>query len=338
MKKITIRIITGISIIILSGIAVILQQNSYNMKVTSVQIPTSQGVLNGSLVLPNNLKEKAGLIVFIHGDGPADASYDGQYEPLWEELANMGYASLSFSKPGIHGSAGNWLTQSMEDRASEALEVITWARTLTDINTENIGLWGSSQAGWVIPKINRQDNNIAFNILVAPAINWVEQGLYHTLAQMQKEGKSLKEQEKAIKEYRWSLSMLDKQATYEEYHNNQKADKSITNDRWNFILKNYKSDATEDLQYFYSPVKLFLGGRDINVDSNNTRRVYEEEISKDILSVTLITSTDHFMLKPYLVDSKLLTTLTGLFFPRQLADKEYYTGIKEFLQTIKKAH
>lgn len=288
--------------------------------------------------MPKNLNKVIGLVVFIHGDGPADASYNGDYEPLWEELANLGYASLSWSKPGIDGSAGNWLTQSMDERAAEALEVINWARTLPEINTEKIGLWGASQAGWVIPKINRQDKNIAFNILVAPAVNWIDQGLYNTLAQMKKEGKSLKEQEQAKEDFLWSISMLDKNATYEEYHNNKHADKGITKDRWNFILKNYKSDATEDIRYFYSPVKLFLGGKDINVDSNNTLLVYEKEVPKEILSVTWISSTDHFMLNPYLVDNKLLTTLTGLFAPRQLAHKEYYAGIKEFLQLIDNAH
>ncbi|WP_394523744.1 alpha/beta hydrolase family protein [Lacrimispora sp. JR3] len=338
MTKKAIKMIAGMIIFILVCIVVIIQQNTFDMKVTSVQIPTSKGVLNGSIVLPKEMKERVGLVIFIHGDGPANASYNSQYNPLWEELASLGYASLSWSKPGIDGSSGNWLTQSMEDRASEALEVINWARTLPEINLEKIGLWGSSQAGWVIPKINREDKNIAFNILVAPAINWVDQGLYNTLAEMKREGKSLKDQEQAKEEFLWSISMLDKNATYEEYHNNQNADKSITKERWNFISKNYKSDATEDIQYFYSPVKLFLGGKDIHVDSNDTKRVYKNEVSEEFLSVTWISSTDHYMLRPYLVNSKLFTTLTGLFAPRQLADREYYAGIKEFLQLIDDTH
>lgn len=304
------------------------------MKVTSVKIPTSKGTLNGSLVLPKNSKEKLGLVVFIHGDGPADASYNGKYEPLWEELAKKGYASLSWSKPGIDGSAGNWLDQSMDDRALEAVEVINWAKLLSEIDTERIGLWGASQAGWVIPKIIQQDKNIAFNILVAPAINWIDQGLYNTLAQMKKEGKSLKEQELAQEEYEWGVSMLKKNATYSEYHSGEKSDKTISEDRWNFILKNFKSDSTEDIQHFYSPVKLFLGGRDINVDSNNTKNIFEKEIPKALLSVTLIPSADHSMLRASLVDSEPLTILTALFAPRQLTDKRYNEGIREFLESV----
>lgn len=124
MKKIFIRIISAIVILFVVCLGVILYQNNYNMKVTAVKIPTSKGVLNGSLVLPKNPEGKVSLVVFIHGDGPANASYNAGYEPLWEKLANQGYASLSWSKPGVNGSSGNWLEQTMEDRAIEATEAI----------------------------------------------------------------------------------------------------------------------------------------------------------------------------------------------------------------------
>lgn len=328
------RIIMCIVIIVFFSIVTILNQHSYEMEIVSVQIPTSKGTLSGKMVLPKHSEAKVGLVIFIHGDGPANATYDGQYEPLWEELATQGYASLSWSKPGIDGSSGNWLSQSMEDRATEALEVMNWARSHPRVDSDRIGLWGSSQAGWVIPKINRQDQHIAFNILVAPAINWVEQGLYNTTARLQQTGESVKKIEQAQQQFLWSVSILDQGLSYEEYQNHSQADKSMTEDRWNFILRNYKSDATEDLRHFYSPVKLFLGGKDIHVDSVDTKKVYEAEVPAGLLSTTMISSTDHYMLKPVLVNSSLLTTLTGLFAPRQLAHRDYYAGIRAFLQSL----
>lgn len=204
------------------------------------------------------------------------------------------------------------------------------------IDKEKIGLWGASQAGWVIPKIIQKDKNVAFTILVAPAINWIDQGLYNTLAQMKKDGRSPKQQEQARETYEWSLSMLKKNVTYQQYHNSEQADKSITEERWKFIQKNFKSDAGEDIKHFYSPVKLFLGGRDANVDSVNTKMVYEKNVPKNLLNVTVIPSADHSMLRASLVDSKFLTTLCTVFTPRQLADKNYYDGIREFLQSVDK--
>jgi dienelactone hydrolase len=313
---------------------IILYQNTFDMKVTSVQIQTSKGTLMGNLVLPKNQKDKVGLVVFIHGDGPVDASYHDEYKPLWELLAKHGYASLSWSKPGIGGSSGNWLEQTMDDRALEAVEVMNWAKTQPEIDTNRIGLWGASQAGWVIPKVAKKEKSVAFQILVAPAVNWIDQGIYNTLSVMKKENKSLEEQKEALSRYEWSVSMLEKNATYQEYHNSDMADKDLSEDRWNFIIKNYKSDSTEDIRHFYSPVKLILGGKDINVDSANTKEIFEREVPKELLSVTLIPTTDHFMLRAPLVNSKSLTFITALFAPKKLTDKTYYEEIVRFLASI----
>lgn len=332
MKKKLIGIVIGVGVFVILCIVIILYQNAFRMTVNSVQIQTSKGILKGSLVLPENSKDKVGLVVFIHGDGPADASYNDQYKPLWEKLAKQGYASLSWSKPGIGGSDGNWLLQSMDDRAQEANEVIEWAKKLPKIDDKKIGLWGASQAGWVIPKIVKLNKNIAFNILVAPAINWIDQGKYNTLKELEREGATKDTIKIKEKEFDKELELLKRDASYKEYVDIVETKKSVSEDRWTFIKKNYKADATEDLRNFYSPVKLFLGGKDINVDSENTKEVYEKEVSAKLLNVTVIPTTDHFMLKASLVNSKVKAFFVGLFAPRELADKEYYKEIEEFLK------
>lgn len=333
MKKRILKIFTALFMVMIILVGIILIQNDFKIEEKAVDIKTSEGTLKGILVLPQKLSNKAGLVVFIHGDGPADASYNEQYKPLWEELAKEGYASLSWSKPGIGGSEGNWLLQSMDDRAMEANEVIEWAKTLPEIDNNRIGLWGASQAGWVIPKINQLNKNIDFNILVAPAINWIEQGKYNTLKQLEKKGATKDEIIEKEKEFENELELLKKGVSYEEYVKEVGRKEAVSEDRWTFIKKNYKADATEDIKHFYSPVKLFLGGKDINVDSQNTKVVYEKEVPSELLKVTLIPTTDHFMLKASLVDSKIKTFFVGLFAPREFADKEYYKEIKEFLKS-----
>ncbi len=332
MKKRVLKILAALVMVaaILGG--VILIQNDFKIVEKSVDIKTSNGILKGTLVLPQKLSDKAGLVVFVHGDGPANASYNEQYKPLWEELAKHGYASLSWSKPGIDGSDGNWLFQSMDDRANEANEVIEWAKNLPEIDTNKIGLWGASQAGWVIPKIVKLNKNIAFTILVAPAINWIEQGKYNTLKELEKKGATKDEMIQEEKEFENELELLKQDVSYEEYKKAVGEKNAVAKDRWIFIKKNYKADATEDIRYFYSPVKLFLGGKDINVDSENTKEVYKKEVLSKLLNVTVIPTTDHFMLKASLVDSKIKTFFVGLFAPRELADKQYYKEIGEFLK------
>ncbi|GAB1528604.1 hypothetical protein YSY22_00260 [Brevibacillus formosus] len=120
MKK---KILISIMIIVLlfggAGFY-ILEQNSFDMVEKVVEIQTSEGKLTGTFVLPKNYTNKLGLVLFIHGDGPIDATHDDGYKPLWERLASLGYASLSLNKRGINGSEGNWLHQSIDDRVEEA--------------------------------------------------------------------------------------------------------------------------------------------------------------------------------------------------------------------------
>ena len=69
---------------------------------------------------PNN--RAVGVAVFISGDGPINAdNQDIGYWPIWEAFADAGWASLSWDKPGVGGSTGNWLDQTMGDRANTRL-------------------------------------------------------------------------------------------------------------------------------------------------------------------------------------------------------------------------
>lgn len=102
-KKLTISIMLILSLFCIVG-GVIFYQNSFSMVEQAVEIPSPEGKLTGTLVLPKNYSDKLGLVLFIHGDGEIDASHHDGYKPLWERLASLGYASLSLNKRGINGS------------------------------------------------------------------------------------------------------------------------------------------------------------------------------------------------------------------------------------------
>ena len=59
------------------------------------------------------------LPVIIHGDGPQDRYSDNSYQPLFNALLDAGIAVFSRDKAGIGSSQGNWLHQSMDDRAEK---------------------------------------------------------------------------------------------------------------------------------------------------------------------------------------------------------------------------
>ena len=158
--------------------------NDFRFVTEPVTVTAGGNRLTGTLVLPQHAPVKPGVVVFVHGDGPANASRDEGYYGIWEAMAQQGYAVLSFDKPGVGGSGGNWLHQTMADRARETADIIDWARRDGRFDARCVGLWGTSQAGWVMPEVARLRPDIAFTLALAPAINWLRQGRYNTRAAM----------------------------------------------------------------------------------------------------------------------------------------------------------
>ncbi|WP_172252409.1 alpha/beta hydrolase family protein [Saccharibacillus deserti] len=312
--------------------------NTYRMEERPVVIETPQGRLTGTLALPESPDGPVGLIVFVHGDGPTNSTYDDGYKPLWEAFAAEGYASLSLDKRGVGGSEGDWLDQDMEDRAQDTQLAIDWARSQPEIDRSRIGLWGASQAGWVIPKIVRGEPDLAFSILVAPAVNWIEQGRYHTRRTMERSGSSAEEIAAAERKNADVLKLLRRGASYEEYLREAalKDTETLSRERWTFILKNFESDSAAELSAFKHPVHLVLGGQDLNVDSDDTETVYRAHIPAELLSVTQLPEADHSMLKRGLAESETLTTLTAIWMPKKLFDDGYLSDMRQFLRTMEK--
>ncbi|RUT33652.1 alpha/beta hydrolase [Paenibacillus zeisoli] len=331
-KKIWIYVLVFVLLIGGTGIY-ILEQNRFDMVEQQVEIPSSAGKLTGTLVLPRNAGGQLGLVLFIHGDGAIDAAHDDGYKPLWERLASLGYASLSLNKRGIGGSEGSWLEQSMDDRVDEAREAIAWARKQPVIDPNRIGVWGASQAGWVIPKLAGKEQ-LAFSILVSPAINWLRQGVYHTREQMIKDGYS--EQDiQAEEAYDDRVrQLLSKQADYGEYLQIAQGSDVMPKDRWTFVSKNFLSDATGDLHHFNSPVLLLLGEEDIHVDWKETERVYRNKIKPELLTVAVFPDAEHSMLSKKTADSDLRALLISLFAPRQITVPGYMDQIEQFLARL----
>ncbi|WP_458119447.1 alpha/beta hydrolase family protein [Paenibacillus sp. Z6-24] len=322
-----------IAAILLLLLAIFLVQNSYDMTEEQVSVPTGNGVMTGILTMPRHVDHPVGLIVFVHGDGPIDASYDGFYRPIWERFAAAGYASLSLDKRGIGGSAGSWLQQSMEDRANDTVAAIQWAKQQPFIDPSRIGLWGASQAGWVMPKVVAKEPSLAFSILVSPAINWLRQGRYNTRQEMLRDGATEQEIQQVQQEDQRVLKLLQRHASYADYLQITSAKDPIPEERWKFIMMNFQSDASEELRNFHHPVHLVLGTEDINVDIRETERFYRRSIPEELLSVTVIPGVDHSMVPSRLVHSSWQMVLTAIFFPRQVSSPAYLDDLEHFLSS-----
>ncbi|MFC4305941.1 alpha/beta hydrolase family protein [Cohnella boryungensis] len=329
-KKVKIAVIALIGAL-LALVLYVLDQHSYRMIERAVVIDTPQGRLAGTLALPENGSGKFGLVVFVHGDGPIDDSYNDGYKPLWEKFASVGYASLSLDKPGIGGSSGHWLEQSMEDRAQEIVHAIEWARSLPEIDERFIGLWGASQAGWVIPKIVEKEPTLAFSILVSPAVNWISQGQYNTRAEMLRDGRTEDEIEEREAYNARIVQLLERGSSYEEYLKLAAPDRLLSRDRWAFIARNFRSDASDELTRFTSPILLVLGGQDINVDVEETESVYREKLPPGLLSLSYFPDADHSMLRKRYASSEFSAYWAAIFSPRKLVVDGYAEELAQFV-------
>ncbi|WP_329406101.1 alpha/beta hydrolase [Streptomyces sp. NBC_00704] len=320
-------------------VGVVLWQNSYDMNEQRVTIRHGGHTLNGVLATPRDGRDRHGLIVYVHGDGPVDATHDDGYKPLWEANAEAGYASLSWDKPGVAGAPGDWLDQSMDDRADEAAAAIAWARTRPDIDGDRIGLWGASQAGWVLPKIAAR-TPVSFVVAVSPAVNWLRQGRYNLLAELRAEGASAARIKAEVAKSDTTRQLLDRHATFEEYVKAVRGDTDgMTADRWGFISRNYTADATRDLRALRGvPVLLALAGHDVNVDTADTERTYRSVLDAGgELRVRHYPEATHSLLKQSVERSDLKITLTALFAPRSLFADGFLDDQRRFLDGLDRA-
>lgn len=318
----------------------VLLQHDFAMKEQVVTIATTKGKLGGTLTLPESYQGRVGLVLFIHGDGPINASHDDGYKPLWERLASLGYASLSLDKRGIGHSEGSWLDQSIDDRVEEARQAIAWARSQPMIDGSRIGVWGASQAGWVIPKLAGQED-LAFSILVSPAINWISQGEFNTRREMEQAGFTEAEVQVKTAYNREVLALLERGASYGEYESLgkktglPKGSSLMSEERWRFVMKNVHADATADLAGFRTPVLLMLGGHDLNVDVEETDGVYRRSVKPDLLKVSYLPEADHSMMSPVVAKTSLRAVGISLFAPRSITVPDYMDEISIFLQGLK---
>ncbi|SDD81437.1 alpha/beta hydrolase family protein [Streptomyces prasinopilosus] len=339
-RRIAVWSLVTVLIVTAGLVGVVLWQNSYDMDERRVMIRHGGHTLNGVLAIPEDGRKRHGLVVYVHGDGPVDATHDDGYKPLWEANAKAGYASLSWDKPGVAGAPGDWLDQSMDDRADEAAAAIAWARARPDIDDDRIGLWGASQAGWVLPKIAAK-TPVSFVVAVSPAINWLRQGRYNLLAELRADGASAARTKAEVAKSDTTRRLLERHATFEEYVRVMGDDADgMTAARWGFVSRNHTADATRDLRVLRGvPLLLTLAGHDINVDTADTERVYRRVLDTGgALTVRRYPGATHSLLKQSVEQSDLKLTLTALFAPRSFFAEGFLDDQRQFLEELSRGN
>jgi hypothetical protein len=260
-------------------------------------------ILQGVLVLPGTAATLDSCVIFVHGSGDMPRDAYGYYEPLWHLFAEKGWCSLSWDKPGVGDSEGDWQLQSMEDRASEVAAAIEFLRTQMDNGEGQIGLIGFSQAGWVLPKVANRRDDVAFLISVSGAVNWMAQSRYSGRQRMTAEGLSGQEIEAAEEDAGAVNALIQKGAPYAAYlsHIAGEVDvKPMSEAFWGFVKRNWRADVRTDLQALDVPMLALFGSHDAYVDPESSANAYRQLLGLSAVpffEVRLFDHADHGLMK-----------------------------------------
>jgi len=138
--------------------------------------------ISGELLIPKG-NGRFSLVIMVHGDGHAYMSY---FSTIKKTFLKAGYATLMWDKPSYGKSTGELSDKHLKsERAGILLTAIDEMKKHPKISTDKIGLWGISQAGYVIPKALEKTDDIAFMILVGCAgETGIRQTAYYIKAQL----------------------------------------------------------------------------------------------------------------------------------------------------------
>ncbi len=142
----------------------------------------------GELRIPSG-EGKYPLVIMVHGDGPARMTY---FFALKKCFLRAGYATLMWDKPGFGQSTGKFSQSRLRAERAEILQdAISRGKSHPRIDAGRIGVWGISQAGYVIPMALPKTDDISFMIMVGcPGENGIQQTAYLIRKQLQFEGAS----------------------------------------------------------------------------------------------------------------------------------------------------
>jgi len=235
--------------------------------------------LSGTLVLPSGLPS-APVLLLVHGDGPQDRFASGGYLPLMNALLDNGIGVYTWDKPGIAESTGDWLRQSMNDRATEALTAHQAVQTATKASGNPVGFLGFSQAGWVLPKVATRVSTDTPFILIGGATSWKQQGAYFATVRLTAEGYSQAEVSSMVQQQlKQHERLFEPPVSYEHYLELTTEDTPMSEARYGFVARNYAADSTHTLSQIQAPMLVLYGEDDLNVDARREAVIYQQSLA-----------------------------------------------------------
>jgi hypothetical protein len=221
-------------------------------------------------------------------------------------FAQRGIASLAWDKPGVGESTGDWRGQTNADRADEVVQAIQVLKQHAALHPRKIGLWGISQAGWVLPLVCMHVPDIAFLIAVSvPVGTGADQERFRVAHGFPADGFSPTETAQAMAFTNQRLALMQQHAPYAAIEALQQ---QVANETWfaplgwldqsvyEFLQVNAFSSPQPLLAHIHCPVLAIFGARDTIVDVQESVAVYSRllrEAGNNNVTIKIFPEADH---------------------------------------------
>ena len=144
---------------------------------------SGEALLAGSLHLPPGPGPHPAAVV-VHGSGRQTRSFG---RSVAEQLLPLGVAVLAYDKRGVGASQGDYSgvgvsnsTAQLSTLADDALSGVEYLLGLPEIDPTRVGLFGVSQAGWIVPLAASRAPGLAFTVLISGPTVSVGEEIYYS--------------------------------------------------------------------------------------------------------------------------------------------------------------
>jgi pimeloyl-ACP methyl ester carboxylesterase len=265
--------------------------------------------LAGTLIRPNR-GARHPAVILVHGSGPGDRE---SMVPFARFLIRHGMAVLGYDKRGVGGSTGDWTTGSFDDLAADVVAAFRYLKTRGDVDSSQIGLFGVSQAGLVMPLAAVRAPDIAFLISVSgPGIPAAETTIDHARNEMTARGMKPETVEQIIRVMKLQYEFARTGRGWEAY---AAARESLAarigrppgtfpgtpdDPYWGFMRRLYFYDPAPTLRRLQVPTLALFGELDNNVMAEKNRAAWESALrasgNRDY-TLTVLPRANHILLE-----------------------------------------
>lgn len=243
--------------------------------------------LEGRLLLPQCAGPHP-AVVTVHGSGPVNR-YGGTFHTYF---LKHGVAVLAYDKRGYTADPTAWQEPDFAEMSADAAAAVRFLAAHPEIDADRLGLWGSSQGGWTVPRAALDAPEVDYMILRSgAALSGAETVLHEIRQEVRADGVTGIDLDHAmdLRQEIYRLAMegqpiaaadrlvapyLD-EAWYRQAFGDGPASTIWSDARWRWMQRNHAYASAPDVARFEGPVLWFLAEFDEAVPLVSTRAALE---------------------------------------------------------------